>query len=89
MEKFKEKAKEWYNNIHKFFTDSDYEQNVISIYGNNVVSSPNLDALSKKSVQFNNAHCQYPHCGPSRSSIMSRTSMEKTSEVELFWSSMN
>lgn len=50
----------------------------LGTYGNNEVSSPNLDALSKKGVQFNNAHCQYPHCGPSRSSIMTGMYSDQT-----------
>ena len=50
----------------------------LGAYGNNEVSSPNLDALSKKGVQFNNAHCQYPHCGPSRSSIMTGMYSDQT-----------
>lgn len=33
-------------------------------------NSPNIDRLAKRGVLFSNAHCQAPHCGPSRASIM-------------------
>lgn len=43
----------------------------ISAYGVSQVKTPNLDRLAKMGVQFNNAYCQQPLCGPSRASIMS------------------
>lgn len=39
-------------------------------YGHYLVKSPNLDSLSREGVQFENAHTQFPLCGPSRASIM-------------------
>ncbi len=33
--------------------------------------TPNMDKLAKQSIVFNKAFCQWPTCGPSRSSIMS------------------
>ena len=54
----------------------------LGAYGNKEVKSPNIDALAKKGVQFNNAHCQYPHCGPSRSSIMTGMYSDQTKILE-------
>ena len=34
------------------------------------VKTPNIDQLSSEGLYFNRAYCQYPVCGPSRSSIM-------------------
>ena len=39
-------------------------------YGNSVVKTPNIDRLAEMGVLFENAHNQYPLCGPSRASFM-------------------
>ena len=41
----------------------------IGSYGNSVVKTPNIDRLAKR-VLFENAHVQYPLCGPSRASFL-------------------
>jgi len=43
----------------------------LSCYGYPQAKTPNLDALAKRSVLFSRAYCQFPHCNPSRSSMMS------------------
>ena len=42
----------------------------IGAYGHPQVKTPNIDALAGSGVLFQNAHCQYPLCGPSRASFM-------------------
>ena len=42
----------------------------IGVYGNKIVKTPNIDQLIKNGTLFQNAHCQYPLCGPSRASII-------------------
>tara|TARA_B100000886_G_C20420216_1_gene491200 strand:- start:1510 stop:3069 length:1560 start_codon:yes stop_codon:yes gene_type:complete len=42
----------------------------IGAYGNLVVKTPNIDRLAERGVLFENAHNQYPLCGPSRASFM-------------------
>ena len=39
-------------------------------YGNLVVKTPNIDRLAESGILFENAHNQYPLCGPSRASFM-------------------
>ena len=39
-------------------------------YGHPQVRTPNIDRLASRGVLFENAHCQYPLCGPSRASFM-------------------
>ncbi|MEP2023972.1 MAG: sulfatase [Reichenbachiella sp.] len=45
-------------------------QPMISSYGAEFVSTPNMDSLSKESIQFNSAFCTYPLCSPSRASVL-------------------
>ena len=35
------------------------------------IKTPNIDKLASKGMLFTNAHCQFPVCGPSRTSIFS------------------
>lgn len=42
----------------------------LGTYGHPLVKSPNIDKLAKTGVQFNNAHCNFAVCGPSRGSFM-------------------
>jgi iduronate 2-sulfatase len=42
----------------------------IGCYGHPQVKTPNIDRLASNGVRFDQAHCQYPLCGPSRASFM-------------------
>ncbi|MEM7143647.1 MAG: sulfatase [Verrucomicrobiota bacterium] len=42
----------------------------MGLYGHPQVKTPHIDRLAKRGVRFDNAHCQYPLCGPSRASFM-------------------
>lgn len=42
----------------------------IGSYGHPQVKTPNIDRLAERGVLFENAHCQYALCGPSRASFM-------------------
>ena len=42
----------------------------LGVYGNLIIKTPNIDRLAEKGVVFENAHNQYPLCGPSRASFM-------------------
>ncbi|MHA7830235.1 MAG: sulfatase [Flagellimonas sp.] len=50
----------------------------LSTYGHPTVLTPNIDRLSKIGVQFNNAHCNYAECNPSRSSLLTGLRPETT-----------
>jgi len=43
----------------------------LGCYGHPVAQTPQIDRLAGMGVRFENAHCQFPQCGPSRNSIMS------------------
>ncbi|MEM8954010.1 MAG: sulfatase [Verrucomicrobiota bacterium] len=53
------------------FIVSDDLQACMGSYGNPICQTPFLDRLASEGVRFENAHCQYPVCGPSRASFMS------------------
>ena len=42
----------------------------LNCYGNPFVKSPNIDALAKSGLLFENAYCQVPVCTPSRASFL-------------------
>lgn len=42
----------------------------LGTYGHPMVKSPNIDRLASMGLQFNNAHCNFAVCGPSRGSFM-------------------
>ena len=55
----------------------------IGVYGNDIVKTPNIDALAKEGVMFENAHVQYPLCGPSRISLMTGLYPDQTKSKDL------
>lgn len=42
----------------------------IATYDHPLVKTPNIDKLAQMGVQFDNAHCNFAVCGPSRSSLL-------------------
>ena len=50
----------------------------MSIAGNTVLKTPNMDRIGKEGVYFVNANSQCPVCGPSRSSLMTGRTVENS-----------
>ena len=56
---------------------------ILGVYGDNFAISPNIDKLAEQGVVFNNNHCQYAVCGPSRASLLSGQRPDQTKILDL------
>ena len=56
---------------------------ILGAYGDTFAISPNIDKLANQGVVFNNNHCQYAVCGPSRASLLSGQRPDQTKILDL------
>lgn len=52
-----------------FILSDEHARDISGCYGNRIVQTPNIDALSARGVTFDNAYCNSPICVPSRASL--------------------
>lgn len=52
-----------------FILSDEHARDISGCYGNRIVKTPNIDALSARGVTFDNAYCNSPICVPSRASL--------------------
>lgn len=63
---------------HRYDTLSIVQDN-LKVYKKSLrVKTPNLDKLAQEGVHFETAYCQYPLCGPSRTSLFTGNTVERT-----------
>ena len=56
------------NNV-LFILSDEHARDISGCYGNRIVRTPNIDALSSRGVTFDSAYCNSPICVPSRASL--------------------
>ncbi|MFY0653489.1 MAG: sulfatase [Cyclobacteriaceae bacterium] len=54
----------------------------LGCYGHPLVKTPNIDRLAKMGVKFENAHCNFAVCNPSRSSFLTGLKPETTTILD-------
>ena len=65
------------------FIASDDLNHSMSTFGNELVPTPNLDRIARRGVRFDRAYCQYALCSPSRTSLMTGLSPDRTGVYNL------
>ena len=66
-----------------FFIADDVSQEDFGCYGHPVIQTPNVDALAKKGMRFENAYLTTSSCSPSRCSIITGRYPHNTGAPEL------
>ena len=70
-------------NLNVLFIMTDDLNCDLGSYGHPQVISPNIDELANQGVLFENAHNQFPLCGPSRVSLMTGMYSDQTMHTKL------
>ena len=78
-----EEKKNENKNLNVLFIMTDDLNCDLGSYGHPQVISPNIDELANQGILFENAHNQFPLCGPSRVSLMTGMYSDQTMHTKL------
>ncbi|MFU8876815.1 MAG: sulfatase [Wenzhouxiangellaceae bacterium] len=66
-----------------FITSDDHSVPDLGVYGNPVITTPNIDRLAGQGILFNRAYATTPQCSPSRASLVTGRSATATGNSRL------
>ena len=71
-------------NILILMTDN-HSSNHVGAYGDHVIKTPNIDAVAKNGVLFDNAFCAAPSCSPARAAMLTGQDIWRLGEGANLW----
>uniref|UniRef100_UPI0039835D9E sulfatase family protein n=1 Tax=Daejeonella sp. TaxID=2805397 RepID=UPI0039835D9E len=72
-----------------FVIADDWSYGHASIYGDNIIKTPNFDRVAREGALFDNAYCASPSCAPSRAAILTGQFPHRLQQGANLWGVLN